>query len=85
MFSGSLIIHNIPNSGNHVSQATIKITDTNIKNYKNKVAEIFKSNDWNITSTRFQKSGSSKLFTFDQMLDTEFIFTTVNAFLIVNI
>lgn len=85
MYSGTIIIHNIPKCGNNTSIAAINLTDSSIENFKNKVAEIFKSNEWNITTTRFQKNGFSKLYKFDQMTSGDFIFTTVNAYLIVNI
>ena len=85
MYSGTLIIHILPLGEKKRSISYIELVDSNIENFKNKVAEIFKSNDWNVATTRFQKSGSGKLFTYDQMENGEFIFTTVNVFLNVNI
>ena len=85
MFSGTLIINNIPTREKGKSVEYIELVDSNINNFKSNVAEIFKSNDWNITTVRFQKSGSSKLFTFDEMADAEFVFTTVKAFWFANI
>ncbi len=84
MFSGSIIIYNIPNGGNNKSVAFIELNDAKIENFKSKVADLFKSNELNITSTRFQKPGSSKLFTFDQMTSQDFVFTSINAYLMIN-
>jgi hypothetical protein len=84
MYTGTIIIHNIPKYKNNMSIASFELYDSSIENFKCKVAEIFESNGFNIKTTLFQKSGSIKLFTFDQMLNVEFIFTTINAFLITN-
>ena len=85
MYFGTLIIHNLPLGEKKRSMTAIELVDSNIENFKNKVGEIFKSNDWNIATTRFQKSGCGKLFTYDQMENCEFIFTTVTVFLNLNI
>ena len=82
MFHGDLIIFNIPNSNNILP---IKLTDEQSDNFKNKIVEIFKLNNWNISTAKFQKSGFGKLFPFEQMENGDFIFGKVNCFLNVDI
>ena len=84
MFSGSIIIYNIPNGGNNKSVAFIELVDSKIDNFKSQVADLFKSNGWNIITTRFQKSGSTIQLTFDQMNSQDFVFSTVNVYLMIN-
>lgn len=82
MFDGDLIIFNIPNSNNFLP---IKLTDEKIDNFKNRVEEIFKLNNWNISTAKFQKSGFGKLYPFEQMENSDFVFGKVNCVLNANI
>ncbi len=84
MYSGTIIINNVILNNKKTIMA-YDLSDPNISNFKNKVAGIFQSNCWDIELARFQKSGSGKLFAFDQMGCEEFVFTTVNVFLNLNI
>ena len=85
MFSGTLIVHNIPNREKDKSVEYIELVDSSIDNFKLNIEKIFKSNEWNITTALFQKSGTSKLCTIDEMSNTEFVFTTVKVFWLANI
>jgi hypothetical protein len=80
MFSGDLIILNIPNK-----LMAFELSDKQIDNFKNKVEEIFKLNNWNILTAKFQKCGVDKLYTFEQMENSDFVFGKVNCVLNVNI
>lgn len=84
MFSGILLLHNIPNREKAKSVEYFELADSSINNFKSNIVELFKSNEWDISTVRFQKSTSNKLFSFDEMKNEEFIFTTVKAFWFVN-
>jgi len=79
MFTGNIIIYNsskiIP----------IDLSDKQIDNFKNKLEEIFKLNNWNISIAKFQKSGIGPLYLFEQMENSDFVFGKVNCFLNSNI
>ena len=85
MFSGTLILHNLPNREKNKSIEYIEIINPNIDNFKVKILELFNSNNWPITIAKFFKANSNKLFSFDEIENAEFIFTTVNVFWFANI
>lgn len=79
MFTGNIIIYN------YSKIIPIELSDEQIDNFKNKVEEIFKLNNWNISIAKFQKSGNGSLYIFEQMENSDFVFGKVNCFLNSNI
>jgi hypothetical protein len=78
MFHGDLMIFNSTNSNKIIP---IELSDEQIDNFKKNIEEIFKLNNWNISTAKFQKSGFGKLYPFGQMENSDFVFGKVNCFL----